>query len=72
LYSISFWNSQHCKELFIDINNKIGSCNLYVVNVRFHLNVFNTQVLVFPYISKRDGHGQKERGKRTLFKFSFK
>lgn len=34
------------------MNNKIGSYNLYVVNVRFHLNVFSTQVRVSPYIPK--------------------
>jgi hypothetical protein len=54
LYSMSFfWSSWHCKELLIGINNKIGSYNLYVVNVRFHLNVFSTQVRVSPYILKR-------------------
>jgi hypothetical protein len=41
------------KELLIDMNNKIGSYNLYVVNVRFHLNVFSSQVRISPYIPKR-------------------
>jgi hypothetical protein len=32
--------------ILIDRNNKIGGYNLYVVNARFHLNVFCTQVRV--------------------------
>jgi hypothetical protein len=54
LYSMSLFRVHGIvKELLIDKNNKIGSYNLYVVNVRFHLNVFSTQVRVSPYIPKR-------------------
>jgi hypothetical protein len=48
LYSMSLFGVHDIvKELLIGMNNKIGSYNLYVVNVHFHLNVFSTQVRVF-------------------------
>jgi hypothetical protein len=46
-------NSRFCKELLIEMYNKVGDLNLYVVNECFHLNVFSTQVRVSPYIPKR-------------------
>jgi hypothetical protein len=33
-------NSRYCKELLIERYNKVGDLNLYVVNARFHLNVY--------------------------------
>jgi len=54
LYSMSLFGVHGIvKELLIDMNNKIRSYKSNVVNVRFHLNVFSTQVCVSPYIPKR-------------------
>jgi hypothetical protein len=39
-------NSRFSKELLIERYSKVGDLNLYVVNARFHLNVFSTQVRV--------------------------